>query len=196
MRSLGFSKNLCRFFLFFAAALMLVPGPVALSLGYADEKSGDTEPNNRAKAHKIHITANRLISDNDADYAEFIGDVKATQGDTVITADRLKIFYKATAGQKDTTHAIGKESITKIVADGNVKIYFNNRVAVTPKAVYNTKTRTLVLLGSSSKIVSGDNSISGEKITIDRVTGRINVESGDKKRVEAVLYSGEKGLIK
>ena len=50
--------------------------------------------------------------------------------------------------------------------------------------------------GNGSKIVSGDNSISGEKITIDRVTGRINVESGDKKRVEAVLYSGEKGLIK
>ena len=174
---------------------MLVPGPVALSLGYAEEKPGDTEPNNRAKDHKISITANKLISDNDVDYAEFIGDVRATQEDTVITADRLKIFYKATAGQKGTP-AIGKESITKIVADGNVKIYFNNKVAVTSKAVYNTQTRTLVLSGNGSKIVSGDNSISGEKITIDRVTGRINVESGDKKRVEAVLYSGEKGLIK
>jgi lipopolysaccharide export system protein LptA len=193
VKSLGFSTNLCRFFLFFAAVFMLVPGPVALSLGYADEKPSDTEPNNRAKDHKIRITANKLIYDNDVDYAEFIGDVRATQEDTVITADRLKIFYKAASGQKDTP-AIGKESITKIVADGNVKIYFNNRVAVTPKAVYNTQTRILVLSGNNSKIVSGDNSISGEKITIDRATGRINVESGDKKRVEAVLYSGEKGL--
>jgi len=127
VRSLGFSKNLCRFFLFFAAAFMLVPGPVALSLGYAEEKPGDTEPNNRAKDHKISITANKLISDNDVDYAEFIGDVRATQEDTVITADRLKIFYKATAGQKGTP-AIGKESITKIVADGNVKIYLITRL--------------------------------------------------------------------
>ncbi|MGD2149713.1 MAG: LptA/OstA family protein [Desulfobacterales bacterium] len=193
MRSLDFNKNLCRIILFFAAAFMLVAGPVAPSLGYADEKPGDTDTNNHAKNNKIHITADKLFSDNDADYAEFIGNVRASQEDTVITADRLKIFYKATSGLKGTP-AIGEESITKIVADGNVKINFDNRVAVTPKAVYNTQTRILVLSGNNSKIVSGDNSISGEKITIDRATGRINVESGDKKRVEAVLYSGEKGL--
>jgi lipopolysaccharide export system protein LptA len=193
VRSLDFNKNLCQIFLFFAAAFMLVAGPVAPSSGYADEKPSDTDTHNLAKDQKIHITADKLISDNDADYAEFIGNVRATQEDTVITADRLKIFFKSNAGHKDTP-AIGDESITKIVADGNVKINFDNRVAVTRQAVYNTQTGVLVLSGNNSRIVSGDNSISGEKITIDRATGRINVESGSKKRVEAVFYSGEKGL--
>ncbi len=193
MRSLGFNTNLCRIFLFFAVAFMLVAGPVAPYLGHADEKPINTDTHNLAKDQKIHITADKLIYDNDTDYAEFIGNVRATQEDTVITADRLKIFFKANEDHKDTP-TIGEESITKLVADGNVKINFDNRVAVTRQAVYNTQTSVLVLSGSNSRIVSGDNSISGEKITIYRATGRINVESGDEKRVEAVLYSGEKGL--
>ena len=193
MRSLSFNKNLCRIFLFFAAAFMLVSGHVAPSSGYADEKPGHTDTGHLATDQKIHITADKLISDNHADYAEFIGNVKATQENTVIRSDRLKIFFKTNAGHKDTP-AIGEESITKIVADGNVKINFDNRVAVTRQAVYNTQTGVLVLAGNNSRIVSGDNSISGEKITIYRDTGRINVESGGEKRVEAVFYSGKKGL--
>jgi lipopolysaccharide export system protein LptA len=193
VRSLDFKINLCRFFLFFAAAFMLVAGPVAPSSGYADEKPSDTDTHNLAKDQKIHITADKLILDNDADYAEFIGNVRATQEDTVITADRLKIFVKANTSHKDPP-VIGEESITKLVADGNVKINFDNRVAVTPKAVYNTEIGVLVLSGNNSRIVSGENSISGEKITIYRATGRINVESGGEKRVEAVFFSGKKGL--
>jgi len=193
MRSLDFKKNLCRIFLFFAAAFMLVAGPIAPSPGYADEKPSDTDTHNLAKDQKIHITADKLIYDNDTEYAEFIGNVRATQEDTVITADRLKIFVKANSSHK-ASPVIGEESITKLVADGNVKINFDNRVAVTPKAVYNTQTSVLVLSGNNSRIVSGDNSISGEKITIYRATGRINVESGGEKRVEAVFFSGKKGL--
>ena len=193
MRSLNFNKNLWRIFLFFAAAFMIITGPVTTPSGYADEKPLDTDTHNLAKDQKIHITADKLISDNDADYAEFIGNVRATQEDTVITADRLKIFFKTNADNKDIP-AVGEESITKIVASGNVKIKFDNRVAVARQAVYNTETGVLVLSGNNSRIVSGNNSISGEKITLYRTTGRINVESGGEKRVEAVFYSGEKGL--
>ena len=193
MRSLDFNKNLCRIFLFFAAAFMLVAVPVAPSSGYAEEKPSDTEPHHLTKNQKIHITADKLISDNDADYAEFIGNVRVTQEDTVITADRLKIFFKANATHKNTP-AIGEESITKIIADENVKINFDNRVAVTQQAVYSTETEVLVLSGDDSKIISGNDSISGEKITLYRTNGRMNVESGKQKRVQAVFYSGEKGL--
>ncbi len=193
VRSLDFNKNLWRIFLFFAAAFMLIAGPVTIPSGYADEKPRDTDTRNLAKDQKIHITANKLISDNDADYAEFIGNVRATQGDTVITADRLKIFAKRNPDNK-VTPGLGTESINKIIASGNVKINFDNRVAVTPQAVYNTETGVLVLSGDNSRIVSGNDSISGEKITLYRTTGRIIVESSGEKRVEAVFYSGEKGL--
>lgn len=193
MRLLNFNKNLCPILLFFASVFMVLAVPVVPPSGHADEKPQDTDARSLSEDRKIHITADKLISDNDADYAEFIGNVRATQEDTVITADRLKIFVKKNPGNKGAP-GVGTESINKIIASGNVKINFDNKVAVTPQAVYNTETGVLVLSGDNSRIVSGKDSISGEKITIYRTTGRITVESGGEKRVEAVFYSGEKGL--
>lgn len=193
MRVLDSNQNLCRILLLFATAFMLLVGLVATPSGNAEEKPRDTDTRNLAKDQKIHITADKLISDNNADYAEFIGNVRATQEDTVITADKLKIFFKKNPHNKKKP-TVGEEAINKIVASGNVKIKFDNRVAVARQAVYNTETEVLVLSGNNSRIVSGKDSISGEKITLYRTTGRINVESGGEKRVEAVFYSGEKGL--
>jgi lipopolysaccharide export system protein LptA len=73
---------------------MVLAVPVVPPSGYADEKPQDTDARSLSEDRKIHITADKLISDNDADYAEFIGNVRATQEDTVITADSLKIFVK------------------------------------------------------------------------------------------------------
>jgi lipopolysaccharide export system protein LptA len=192
MKALDFKQFLSRIFLFFLAVFMLAAFLAAHS-GYAGDKPLDTDTHNRTKNKKIHITADKLISDNKANHAEFIGNVRATQEETVITADRLKIFFKRNPGNKDTP-SVTRESIKKIVANGNVKINFDNRVAVTQQAVYNIETEVLVLSGDNSRIISGNDSISGEKITLYRTEGRINVESGSEKQVEAVFYSGEKGL--
>lgn len=192
MRLLNFNKNLCPILLFFVSVFTVLAVPVVPPSGYAEEKPKDTDVRSLSENRKIHITADKLISDNEVDYAEFIGNVRATQEDTVITADRLKIFVKKNPDNKSP--GVGTESINKIIASGNVKINFDNRVAVTPQAVYNTETGVLVLSGDNSRIISGKDSISGEKITLYRTTGRITVESGEKKRVEAVFYSGEKGL--
>ncbi len=147
---------------------------------------------NNHENKKIHITADRLISDSEAGCAEFVGNVKATSEDGVITSDKLKIYYKKGSDKKENL-ALSEESIEKIVANGNVKIRFDNRVAVTQQAVYITESRILILTGTGSKVTSGNNSISGSKITLYRVDGRITVESSSEKRVEAVFYSEEKG---
>jgi lipopolysaccharide export system protein LptA len=162
-------------------------------MAYANDTSHHPNKKNPGANEAIHITSDRLISDNKAGYAEFIGNVKATQKDTVITSDRLKIFYKKNIANKGPL-SVSEESIHKIVAQGNVEIKFDNRLATTQQAVYNTETMVLVLSGSNSKIISGNDSISGEKITFYRTDGRIDVESGDKKRVEAVFYSRQKDV--
>ena len=192
MRRLRYNQNSDRILFFMATAFMLV-AVLMMPLTYADDKPNFTDTRKDKKNEKIHITADKLISDNEAKYAEFIGNVRATQRDTVITADRLKIFYKKDLDNKKNP-PVGDESIKKIVANGNVQIKFDNRVAVTQQAVYITKTRVLVLSGADSKIISGNDSISGEKITIYRTDGRIKVESGKGERVEAVFYPGEKGI--
>lgn len=187
------SKPRFRGALRFGTVFFFLISGFAIHFGYADEKPIKTDSKHLEKNDKIHVTADRLISDNNAGYAEFIGNVRATQENSVITSDRLKIFYNRNRSNKET-FSVGEESIHKMVATGNVNIKFDDRVAEAQEAVYNTETRILVLTGQNSKIISGNDSISGEKITFYRADGRINVESGNKKRVEAIFFSGEKGL--
>lgn len=192
MRRLRYNQSGNQILFFWITAFMLV-AVLMNSFVYAEDKPNFTDTHKNKKNEKIHITADKLISDHEAKYTEFIGNVRATQRDTVITADKLKIFFKRGMDNKKNPLA-GDESINKIVANGNVQIKFDNRVAVTQQAVYITETRVLVLSGADSKVISGNNSISGEKITIYRTDGRIQVEGGKGERVEAVLYTGEKGI--
>jgi lipopolysaccharide export system protein LptA len=192
MRRLQYNQNCGPIVFLLVVAFWLVAG-LTTHLADADDKPYDTTTYKNEKKQKIHITADKLVSDNEANYVEFIGNVKAIQAETIITADRLKIFYKKDLDNQKPP-PVGEESIKKIVANGNVRIKFDNKVAITQQAVYNTQTRVIVLSGADSKILSGNDYISGEKITLYRTDGRINVESGNEKRVEAVFYGAEKGI--
>ncbi len=142
---------------------------------------------------KIHIVADLLTSDSEAHSVEFVGNVRATQGDTVITSDRLKIFYSENT-ERSKNPSAAESAIKRIVATGNVEILFDNRIATAQEAIYDTRQNTLVLSGSPSKITSGPDSIMGEKITYNRADGRIMVEKGRGSRVEAVFHSKEGGF--
>ena len=141
----------------------------------------------------IQIKADNLVAYNEASYAEFTGNVSAVQGTTLITSDKLKIYYskatKATEdkGKKDT----GGESIKKVVATGNVVIRSENRTAYTSMAEYTPASKVVVLSGADSKITSGNNFVTGEKITFYVNEDRVVVERSKEKQVEAVFYSGE-----
>jgi len=143
-----------------------------------------------APMEKIHVTADSLSSDSDAKFAEFIGNVKATQGDFVIKSDRLKIYYKESAESKAAPGTA--ESIEKIVATGNVEIKSEEGVGLTEQAEYDTKTMIVVLTGENSKVFDQKNSVTGSRITIYRNDGRVKVEGDKNKKVNAVLYPKEK----
>ena len=139
-----------------------------------------------APTERIQVRADRLVADQKGQYAEFNGNVRASQGNTVITCDQLRIHY-ATEGTESG------EPIEKIVAEGNVTIEFDDKVAQADQAVYTTRDRVLVLSGETARVTSGKDAISGAKIVVDRVSERIRVESGDKP-VEAVFYPAGKGI--
>ena len=140
---------------------------------------------------KIRITAQRLVSDTSGNQAEFIGDVNASQGETEITADRLKIFF---SGQSTSDNASPAQSLEKLIATGNVQIKFDNRLAVARQAVYITAQRVLILKGPGATVSSGENTITGETITFYRADGRFTVEGGSKGRVSAVILPEKSGL--
>lgn len=166
---------------FFAAlAALLALLPAATSAQTAPETAG---------GQKIHITAERLVSDQNRQYAEFTGDVRATQGETLIESDRLKVFYKGGADLSGEQAA--GEVIKKIVATGHVTIDFEDKTAYSEKAVYTAQNGELVLSGPDTRIESKSNYIHGEKIVWNRNTGEITVIGGTDKRVEAVFESEE-----
>jgi len=148
---------------------------------------------NPADANMIRVTADRLVTDTQSQNAEFIGNVNAIRGNMTIFCDSLKIFYTKTSAQ-GVQGQPGEGSIQRIVADGKVKINFDNQTATTQRAEWSPQEQTIVLSGPGSKIVSGKNSITGSKITLHQGSNRIQVEGDNKRRVEAQFFSNEQGM--
>ncbi|MBR9981970.1 MAG: hypothetical protein KFF50_13160 [Desulfatitalea sp.] len=168
------------------AMAWLIGGLLATGIALAAEPAADTKA-----ADAIHITADRLISDSNARTAEFIGNVRAVQDQTIITADRLKLTYREGGGGPE---GVGTNSLDTIEASGRVRITFDNRVAVSEKAVYTTDDKKLVLTGPESRITSGKDVITGTQITFHRETGRVEIVGDDQNQVKATIHSEESGL--
>lgn len=171
-------------------AAMAGPGVVA-----GQNASAPAPQKEKAGAERIHITAETLVADDNEKFAEFSGHVRAIQGGTEITADRLRILYEGTPAQAEPgasgAAASGQGSIRRIIATGSVRIAFDQMVAESQEAVYTTADRVLVLSGPDSKLTKPDSgTISGSKITVERDTGRIRFEGN----VEGVFIPGDKGL--
>ena len=105
-----------------------------------------------------------------------------------ITSDKLKVYYKK--GIQSGPNA-GVDAIVRMVAQGMVKIVLADTVAHTEHAEYFADRRIVILTGPNSRIVDGNNSISGQKITLYRDDKRIHVEGTQKEPVEAFFYSDE-----
>ena len=140
---------------------------------------------------KIRIIADKLLAEIDAGVIEFVGNVKATQAETVVTSDRLKIIYTPEENKEPAT-VLKPAAIEKIIASGNVKIKYNKIIAETDEAEYTTKSGILVLKGEQSKVTQEGQSITGTKFTLHREDGKITVESSAQNRVKAVFQPSEK----
>lgn len=140
----------------------------------------------------VHIQAAELQADYDAGWAEFRGRVRATRDNMVITSDTLRIYFDRKPRSAASTSDV-QGSITKIVARGNVKITFEDAVATTEVATYDTRTQMLVLSGERARLVQGDNSITGSTIVLHRQDGQVQVEGNDRSRVRALIQS--KGAV-
>lgn len=140
----------------------------------------------------IQITADALDVDNRNQTFVFSSNVKVVQGSTVITSEKLKVWYKSDSSEEAATQD-KKSRIRDIEASGNVVILFDGRTAKSDKALYSADNETLTLLGDNATIVDGKNTIRGAKITLYRAKDRITVEGSSKGRVEAVFFPDDKG---
>lgn len=160
----------------------------AVSVPAWAEESGQTE-----KTNKIHISSDNFTLNNELNTAEFFGNVVATQENSEIRSENLTITYKKNTGDTEKSNETA-QSIEKMTATGNVRIKFDNHIATTDEAVYISEKKILTLNGPGSTVKSGDDFITGEKITFYRESGKVEVDSGLGQRVEAVFHSKESGL--
>ena len=154
----------------------------------AAEKTKADKSDAKPESTPIVITAERLVSDNKAKFAEFIGNVKATQADFVITSDKLRIYYR---GELLNTEKKGNDEdvLEKIVATGNVKITTDQYIANTEELEYDAASMEISLTGENSTVVSGKDSITGSKIILYQKDGRVKVLGSKRKRIKAEFFT-------
>ena len=140
------------------------------------------------KMEKIYISADSLMVDSENSAAEFTGHVRAVQGDLVINADEVKMLFnnEITDDDPGATH---ETALERIVARGHVALTFDNKTAIADQAVYYTEKQVLVLSGKNTKVMMGENSITGTQITLYRIDGRVEVEGKGETRVEGVFFN-------
>jgi len=165
------------------AAVCTVFAPVC---GFAQEEKA--APKDEPAGEPIKITADRLDSNPDEKYAEFIGNVEAVQADFVITSQSLRIYYDGDLMNREKQSS-NKDMLKKIVASGDVVVDSDQYSAKTDRLEYDFQAQILELSGLNSTITMGKNSIAGSKITYYRADGRFKVEGGPDKRINATFFS-------
>jgi lipopolysaccharide transport protein LptA len=112
----------------------------------------------------LQITADRSGTIDIANSSmEYTGNVKITFGETVITADNVKIFFKK---DSDAGLSLSQDSLERIVASGNVRIDSEDGIATGEKAVYDSPSDSLVITGNPATFVDAALTLSVPEITV------------------------------
>lgn len=130
----------------------------------------------------IHIESDSLELDEKKSIATFIGRVRASQDDMVMTSERLLISYRGAKGGQPAT-------LQYIEARGSVVVRVRDQVATGDVANYDLGKEEVALSGNVV-LSQGDNVIRGDRIIVDLKTNRarmVSGESGSGQRVRGVF---------
>jgi lipopolysaccharide export system protein LptA len=126
----------------------------------------------------IDVEADRLDVDKEKGEAVFRGNVKATQDNVIIKGATLTLLIDKATNKVDT-----------LVVDKNVFIHWEDKDSTCDHAVYTISKKLLELTGNAV-ITRGPEKVSGQRIVIDMLTNRQQVEGGQGGRVKIRVKSG------
>ena len=158
-----------------AAALMLAGAGAAQD---ADDGAG------RA-SQAIEITADTLEVRQSENVAVFEGSVHAIQGELVLNADMLTVYYREVEGDQ------GDLGVSRIDAEGNVVISSPDETAQGQRGVYDVENARIDLAGGVV-LNRGNNIVRGEVLTMDLESGVSRV-SGGSTRVQGLFVPEDEG---
>ena len=160
------------------AALMLAGAGAAQD---ADDGAGNAGNARQA----IEITADTLEVRQSENVAIFEGDVKAVQGEMVLDADMLTVYYRDVAGGQ------GNLGVARIDAEGNVVVSSPDETAQGQSGVYDVENGRIDLAGGVV-LNRGNNIVRGEMLTMDLESGVSRV-SGGSSRVQGLFVPEDRG---
>ena len=142
----------------------------------------------------IEITADRLEAYDEKKLVLFSGNAVATQGNRVIKAEDILLYYKkeGRGAGKEGWQGMGKTGeLEKIEAKGQVTVTQGDRVVTGEQAVYYQDAQKIVMTGNAV-MRQGNNLVQGDKIEVFLNENRGVVEAAENKRVKATIYPVEK----
>jgi lipopolysaccharide export system protein LptA len=156
-----------------AAALMLASAAAAQD---ADDEASTAGNASRA----IEITADTLEVRQSENVAVFEGSVNAVQGELVLNADMLTVYYREDQGGQ------GNLGVSRIDAEGNVIISSPDETAQGQRGTYDVESGRIDLAGGVI-LSRGNNIVEGETLTMDLESGVSRVSSGGSERVQGLF---------
>ncbi len=154
---------------------------------------------NRKKVERqpIQITSDRLEAFNEERLVVFAGHAVAVQGDRVIRADRINVYYKKKSDENKSPVApdanLGQGGdLDRIVALGKVRITQRDRVVTGDEATYYQDDQKIVVTGHAV-LRENENVVRGDRITVLINEKKGVVEGTPAKRVTATIYPAEEG---
>jgi len=127
----------------------------------------------------IQVTSERMEGLSAPRRVLFSGNVVATQDDVVIYADQMTVFF-----------AEGTQDVSRILAQGRVRIVQGDRVATGEQGVFHRDQEMVVLTGNP-RVHQGKDSVEGDEITVYLREERSLVKSREGAPVRAIFHPRE-----
>ena len=118
--------------------------------GFGSLVSDQTEP--------IEFNSDRLIFNQEGNFAELFGEVKIIRGKTVLSAEYVKAVYSKA------------NSLDKVFAERNVELKSDQDIARANTAIYSLTENSISLTGNA-QLLQGENNIVADQILINTETG-------------------------
>lgn len=160
-------------------------------------QSGLAQSMTANRSQPVQIESTSLEVRDKSRIATFIGNVKMTQGDTVVQAKTLIVYYEdnsastpapnAKAGPGIAGPSGGQQQIKRMEAKGNVIITQKEQTASGDNGLFDVKANTVTLTGNVV-VTQGQNVLNGERMVVNLDTGVTRVESSGKAPVRGLVY--------
>lgn len=120
----------------------------------------------------IQIESDKLEVRDAEKLAIFSGNVTVLQGETLLKAGKMTVYYAADGGSATT----GSANIDKLVVENKIYVKSGTQEATGDRGVFDMKTEVLTMTGESVVLSEGPNVLAGCMLTVAMASGEAELQ--------------------